>query len=43
MQNIGHSRIWKGGDYMELTFMPPNAKQKLFMLDKHKHVAFGGA
>lgn len=28
---------------VEIKLQEPNAKQKLFLLDKHKHVAFGGA
>lgn len=28
---------------MELILPQPSAKQKLFLLDKHRHVAFGGA
>lgn len=28
---------------MELVMGMPNAKQKQFLLDAHKHVAFGGA
>ena len=27
---------------MEIKIPEPSAKQKLFLLDKHKHVAFGG-
>ena len=26
-----------------LTLQPPNDKQKLFLADHHKHIAFGGA
>ena len=26
-----------------LTISPPNDKQKLFLADKHKYIAFGGA
>ena len=26
-----------------ITIEKPNEKQRLFLLDKHKHVAFGGA
>lgn len=33
----------KGSDAMILTIEPPSEKQKLFLTDKHKHVAFGGA
>lgn len=28
---------------MEISLSPPNEKQKLFLTDHHKHVAFGGA
>ena len=28
---------------MEIRLAPPNEKQKLFLKDHHKHVAFGGA
>ena len=28
---------------MELKLLPPSEKQKLFLLDKHRHVAFGGS
>jgi hypothetical protein len=28
---------------MKITMGTPNAKQESFLLDKHKHVAFGGA
>lgn len=28
---------------MEISLSPPNEKQKLFLADHHKHVAFGGA
>ena len=28
---------------MEIIMGTPNQKQKMFLLDAHKHVAFGGA
>lgn len=28
---------------MQIELFPPNEKQKLFLMDHHKHVAFGGA
>lgn len=33
----------KGSDAMNITLLPPSDKQKLFLKDRHKHVAFGGA
>ena len=36
--------MWKGVITLPtLTIPEPNPKQKLFLLDKHKHVGYGGA
>lgn len=33
----------EGGDCLDIFIEQPNEKQRLFLLDRHKHIAFGGA
>lgn len=43
MLKVGLSNM-QGGDAMPtLTIDKPSPKQELFLTDKHRHVAFGGA